>query len=75
MPRSLGGRLIAAFAIFALAILLAVGGTLFVVLRGLHTEATLNGLSDVAGSVLPQVRDAIGSGQLRGVVLEVRDQL
>ena len=75
MPRSLGGRLIAAFAIFALAILLAVGGTLFLVLRGLHTEATLNGLSDVAGSVLPQVRDAIGSWQLRGVVLEVRDQL
>ncbi len=75
MPRSLGGRLIAAFAVFALAIVLAVGGTLFVVLRGLHAEATLNRLSAAAGSVLPQVRDSIGSGQLRGTVLELRDQL
>jgi signal transduction histidine kinase len=75
MPRSLGGRLIAAFAIFALAIVLAVGGTLFVVLRGLHAEATLNSLSAAASSVLPQVRDSIGSGQLRGTLAEVRDQL
>lgn len=75
VPRSLGGRLIAAFAIFALAIVLAVGGTLFLVLRGLHQESTLSSLTDVAGSVLPQVRDAIGTGQLRGTILEVRDQL
>jgi signal transduction histidine kinase len=75
MPRTLGGRLIAAFAVLALAIVLAVGGTLFLVLRGLHQDATLSALSDVAGSVVPQVRDAIGTGQLRGVVLEVRDQL
>ena len=75
IPRSLSGRLIAAFALLSLALLLAVGGTLLVVLRGLHQDATLNSLSDVAGSVLPQVRDAIGSGQLRGTVLEIRDQL
>jgi two-component system, OmpR family, sensor histidine kinase BaeS len=75
MPRSLGGRLFAAFALLALAIILAVGATMFVALRGLHEEATLNTLSDVAGSVLPQIRDAIGSGQLRGTVLELRDQI
>jgi signal transduction histidine kinase len=75
MPRSLGGRLFAAFALLALAIMLAVGATLFVALRGLHQEATLSTLSDVAGSVLPQIRDAIGSGQLRGTVLELRDQI
>jgi signal transduction histidine kinase len=75
VPRSLGGRLIAAFAIFALAIVLAVGGTLFLVLRGLHQDSTLSSLTDVAGSVLPQVRDAVGTGQLRGTILEVRDQL
>ena len=75
MPRSLGGRLVGAFAILALAIVLAVGGTLFVVLRGLHTDATLGALSDVAGSVLPQVRDSIGSGQLRGALEEMRNQL
>ena len=75
MPRSLGGRLGGAFAVLALAIVLAVGGALLVVLRGLHQEASLNALGDVAGSVLPQVRDAIGNGQLRGTVLELRDQL
>ena len=75
MPRSLGGRLVAAFALLALAIVLAVGGTLFLVLRGLHADATAGGLQDVAGSVLPQVRDSIGTGQLRGTVAEVSTQL
>lgn len=75
IPRSLGGRLVAAFAILALAIVLAVGGTLFVVLRGLHQDATLGALADVAGSVLPQVRDSIGTGQLRGTLREVEAQL
>jgi len=75
IPRSLGGRLLSAFALLALAIVIAVGGALFVVLRGLHQDSTLNALSDVVGSVLPQVRDAIGTGQLRGTVLELRDQI
>ena len=75
IPRSLSGRLVGAFAVLALAILLAVGGTLFVVLRGLHSDATLGSLADVAGSVLPQVRDSIGTGQLRGTLDEVRTQL
>jgi two-component system sensor histidine kinase BaeS len=75
MPRTLGGRLVAAFAILALAVVVAVGGTMFVILRGLHADATLSKLSDVAGSVLPQVRESISSGQLRGTVLELRDQL
>jgi signal transduction histidine kinase len=75
MPRSLGARLIAAFVVLALAVLLAVGGALFVVLRGLHAEATLGSLGDVAGSVLPQVREAVGGGDLRGTIEEVRSQL
>jgi signal transduction histidine kinase len=75
IPRSLSGRLVGAFAVLALAILLAVGGALFVVLRGLHADATLGALADVAGSVLPQVRDSIGTGQLRGTLEEVRTQL
>jgi two-component system, OmpR family, sensor histidine kinase BaeS len=75
IPRSLGGRLLSAFALLALAIVIAVGGALFVALRGLHRDSTLNTLSDVVGSVLPQVRDAIGTGQLRGTVLELRDQI
>lgn len=75
IPRSLGGRLLAAFALLALAIVVGVGGALFVVLRGLHQEEALGSLSDVASGVLPQVREALGSGQLRGTVLEVKDQL
>lgn len=75
VPRSLSGRLVAAFAALALAIVVAVGGTMFLVLRELHVQATYGALSDVVGSVLPQVRDAIGTGQLRGTVLELRDQL
>ena len=74
-PRSLGGRLLAAFALLALAVVVAVGGALFVVLRGLHEDAALGALSDVASGVLPQVREALGTGQLRGTVLEVKDQL
>jgi signal transduction histidine kinase len=75
MPRSLGGRLAAAFVALALAIVIAVGGTLFVVLRGLHADATLGSLADVARSVLPQVRQSLGDGQLRGTIEEMRDQL
>lgn len=75
IPRSLGGRLVAAFALLSLALTIAVGGALFVVLRGLHQDATFNELRAAASSVLPQVRDAIGSGQLRGTVLELRDEL
>lgn len=75
IPSSLGGRLVGAFAVLALAIVLAVGGTLFVVLRGLHADATLGSLQDVAGSVLPQLRDSIGTGQLRGAVQDVQEQL
>ena len=75
MPRSLGGRLVGAFAVLSLAVVLTVGGALFVVLRGLHQDATLGTLADVAGSVLPQVRESIASGQLRGTLDEIRDQL
>jgi two-component system OmpR family sensor kinase len=75
IPRSLGGRLVAAFALLSIALTIAVGGALFVVLRGLHQDATFNELRAAASSVLPQVRDAIGTGQLRGTVLELRDEL
>ena len=75
MPRSLRGRLMGAFALLALAILLTVGGALFVVLRGLHSDATQSGLADLADSVLPQVRESIATGDFRGTILEIRDRL
>ena len=75
MLRSLTSRLIAAFLAVAVVVLLAAGGALFVVLRGLHADATTAGLEDVAGSVIPQVRDAVGTGDLRGTILEIHDTL
>ncbi|HSL97773.1 MAG TPA: HAMP domain-containing sensor histidine kinase [Candidatus Deferrimicrobiaceae bacterium] len=74
-PRTLGGRLVAAFVVLAVAVLLAVGGTLFVVLRGLHADATLGSLGDLADSVTVQVRQSIAAGNLRGTIEELRDAL
>jgi signal transduction histidine kinase len=59
----------------SLVLLIVVGGTLFVVLRGLHTDAASGSLADVAGSVLPQVRQSVGTGNLRGTLEDVRTQL
>ena len=75
MLRSLGARLVAAFVALSLVVLLAVGGALFVVLRGLHADATTSSLQALAGSVIPQVRQAVGNGDLRGAILDVRDTL
>jgi len=75
MPRSLRGRLVASFIAVALTLLVALGGTLFLVLRGLHTDSASATLSDLAGSVIPQVRQSLGTGDLRGTILDVRDQL
>src|SRR5437762_9921241 len=74
-PRSLGGRLAASFILLALAVLLAVGGTLFLVLRALHADATTGSLGDLSGSLLPQVRQSVGGGNLRGTIEDIRDGL
>jgi two-component system sensor histidine kinase BaeS len=75
MLRSLGSRLVAAFLAVSIVVLVAAGGALFVVLRNLHADATTASLEDLAGSVIPQVRDAIGTGDLRGTIADVRDTL
>jgi signal transduction histidine kinase len=75
IPRSLRGRLIASYVALSVVLLIAVGGTLFVVLRGLHTDAASGSLADVAGSVLPQVRQSVGTGNLRGTLEDVGTQL
>lgn len=75
MPRSLRGRLVASFVAVALTLLVALGGTLFLVLRGLHADSASATLSDLAGSVIPQVRQSLGTGDLRGTIIDVRDQL
>ena len=40
MPRSLSARIVASFAALALALLIAIGGTVFIVLRDLHRAST-----------------------------------
>ncbi len=62
MPRSLPGRITLAFIGLSLAIWLAVGGTLFLALRGLHGEATVARLTDVAVPLVAQVRLSLANG-------------
>src|SRR5213592_2308402 len=75
MPRSLVGRIVLGFVLVALASLLAVGGGLFVVLRGLHEDAAESSLVDQVETLLPQVRDQAIAGDLVGALGSIHDQL
>ena len=48
VPASLTGRIVGAFALLAIVLWLAIGATMFVVLRGLHADATSSSLADIA---------------------------
>jgi len=75
VPRSLTGRIVAAFVVVGLAVMLSVGAATFVALRTLHSEAAQAGLADLADSLLPQVRQSIADGDFRGTIEEVRVRL
>src|SRR5450432_1717433 len=75
MPRSLSGRIVAAFAALALALLVAIGGTVFVVLRDLHRASTESRMADLADSLLPQLRQSIAAGNLQGALADTQTQL
>jgi len=75
MPRSLSARIIASFAAIALALLLAIGGTVFVVLRDLHRASTESRMADLADSLLPQLRQSIAAGNLQGALSDTQQQL
>ncbi len=75
MPRSLSGRIAAAFTTLALALLVAIGGTVFVVLRDLHRATTESRMADLADSLLPQLRQNIASGNLQGALADTQQQL
>ncbi|HEU0237076.1 MAG TPA: HAMP domain-containing sensor histidine kinase [Candidatus Limnocylindrales bacterium] len=75
MPRSLTGRIVAAFVVVGLAVMLAVGAATFVALRSLHSDAAQASLADLADSLLPQVRQSIVDGDFRGTIEEVRVRL
>lgn len=62
MPTSLAGRLAFTLAITALAVLVAVGGALFFVLRGLHRDATFGRLHAVGTTLLAQVGARVAQG-------------
>ena len=75
MPRSLTGRILASFTVLALALLLAIGGTVFVVLRDLHRGSTESRMADLADSLLPQLRQSIAAGNLQGALADTQAQL
>ncbi len=76
MPRTFPGRIALAFIGLSLAIWLALGGALFIVIRGLHSEATTARLADVAIPLAAQVRTSLANGaDLRTVLAGLRDQL
>ena len=58
MPASLTGRIVGAFALLAIALWLAIGATMFVVLRGLHADATSSSLADIAQTFAVRIRAA-----------------
>jgi len=73
--RTLRGRVAGAFALLALAILFALGGVLFVLLRDLHAEANSAALSDLAVPLVSQARLRIEQGvRLRNVLRELTAQ-
>ena len=75
MPRSLSGRIVASFAALARALLIAIGGTVFVVLRDLHRASTESRMADLADSLLPQLRQSIAAGNLQGALADTQRQL
>ena len=75
MPASLTGRIIAAFGLLAVVLWLAIGATMFVVLRGLHADATSSGLADIAQTFAVRLRGAVAAGEVRRVVNQIRGEI
>ena len=64
MPNRLSARIALAFSAVAVVTLLAVGGTLFVALRALHTEAASAALAQTTQPLVVQLRGAGGTGDV-----------
>jgi len=75
VPRSLTGRVVAAFGLLAVALWLAIGATMFVVLRGLHADATSSYLADIAQTFAVRLRGAAADGEVRRVVNQIRAEV
>ena len=75
MPRSLTGRIVGAFALLAIVLWLAIGGTMFVALRSLHAESTSSGLADIAQTFAVRLRSAVVDREVRQVIAQIRDEI
>jgi len=75
VPASLTGRIIAAFGLLAVVLWLAIGATMFVVLRGLHADATSSSLADIAQTFAVRLRGAVADGEVRRVVNQIRGEI
>jgi len=75
VPASLTGRILAAFGLLAVVLWLAIGTTMFVVLRGLHADATSSGLADIAQTLAVRFRGAVVDGEVRRVVNQIRGEI
>ena len=74
-PRSLTGRIVAAFVILSVAGWLAIGATMFVALRVLHAEAKTSALGDVTQTITFRFRNATADGELRQAVNRIRAEV
>jgi two-component system OmpR family sensor kinase len=74
-PRSLTGRIVAAFVLLSVAAWLAIGATLFVVLRELHAESTTSALGDVGQTITMRFRAAAADATLRQVITDIRSDV
>jgi signal transduction histidine kinase len=75
VPASLSGRIVAAFGLLAVALWLAIGATMFVVLRGLHADARSSALADIAQTFAVRLRGAVGGGDVRAVIVQIRNDI
>ena len=69
MARSLAARIAVAFAILSLALLVGVGGVLFLGLKTLHTEAQDARLSDLADGLAARTRQLVTEGARPGDIV------
>jgi signal transduction histidine kinase len=71
-PRSLAGRIVAAFVVLALAAWLAIGATMFVILRGLDERAATSALADISQTFLVRFSNTVALSDLPAIVAEIR---
>jgi signal transduction histidine kinase len=72
-PRSLAGRIVAAFVVLALAAWLAIGATMFVILRDLDAKTTTSTLADISQTILVRFsNNNVALRELQAVIDEVR---